>query len=48
MTPRVYEMEGKGCITAKSLRRALHRLGESKTIEECKKMIRRFDLNRDA
>lgn len=37
----------EGCITPKSLRRMLRRLGESKTIEQCKVMIQRFDLNGD-
>lgn len=44
---RVYEMEGEGCITPKSLSRALHQLGQSKTIDECKEMIRRYDINGD-
>ncbi|KAM0937189.1 putative EF-hand domain-containing protein [Dioscorea sansibarensis] len=44
---KVYEMEGRDCITPKSLRRALSKLGESKTVEECIKMINRFDLNGD-
>jgi len=43
----VYEMKGEDCITPKSLRGALERLGETKSIEECKAMIRRFDLNGD-
>ncbi|KAJ0964980.1 hypothetical protein J5N97_026118 [Dioscorea zingiberensis] len=44
---KMYEMEGRGCITPKSLRRALHKLGETKTVEECAKMITSFDLNGD-
>ncbi|KAH7689475.1 calcium-binding protein CML protein [Dioscorea alata] len=44
---KMYEMEGKGCITPKSLKRALGRLGECKSMEDCKKMIRSFDLNGD-
>ncbi|XP_039130159.1 putative calcium-binding protein CML19 [Dioscorea cayenensis subsp. rotundata] len=44
---KVYEMEGRDCITPKSLRRALSKLGESKTVEECTKMINRFDINGD-
>ncbi|XP_010913814.1 probable calcium-binding protein CML31 [Elaeis guineensis] len=43
----VYEMEGQGCITPKSLKRALQRLGDSRTTKECTAMIRRFDLNGD-
>ncbi|KAI0503919.1 hypothetical protein KFK09_014865 [Dendrobium nobile] len=44
---RVYEFEGEGIITPRSLRAALERLGESKTVEECEVMISRFDVNRD-
>ncbi|KAK1313416.1 Calcium-binding protein CML38 [Acorus calamus] len=44
----MYEMAGAGgCITPKSLKRMLSRLGERRTVEECKTMIRRFDLNGD-
>ncbi|KAK9928556.1 hypothetical protein M0R45_025686 [Rubus argutus] len=43
----MYEMEGSGCITPKSLKRMLARLGESRSIEDCKTMIRKFDLNGD-
>ncbi|KAG1364173.1 putative calcium-binding protein CML31 [Cocos nucifera] len=43
----VYEMEGRGCITPKSLQQALRKLGESRTNKECAAMIRRFDLNGD-
>ncbi|MQM09967.1 hypothetical protein Taro_042853 [Colocasia esculenta] len=43
----MYVMEGQGCITPKSLRRALRRLGQTKTIEECKVMIQQFDLDGD-
>ena len=43
----VYEMERAGCITPESLRRALERLGQSKTMEECVAMIRRYDVNGD-
>ncbi|XP_059310876.1 putative calcium-binding protein CML19 [Lycium ferocissimum] len=41
------EMEGSGYITPKSLKRMLSRLGESTSIDKCKGMIRRFDLNGD-
>lgn len=44
---RVYELEGEGCITPRSLRGALERLGERRTVEECEVMIRRFDIDRD-
>lgn len=43
----MYEMEGSGCITPKSLKRMLSRLGESRTINDCKAMIRIFDINGD-
>ncbi|CAA6654733.1 unnamed protein product [Spirodela intermedia] len=43
----VYEMSGRGYITAASLRTALGRLGNSSGIEDCKAMIRRFDLDGD-
>ncbi|CAA3005465.1 calcium-binding CML19 [Olea europaea subsp. europaea] len=46
-TFRLYEMEGSGCITPKSLKRMLSRLGEIRTIEECSFMINHFDLNGD-
>lgn len=41
----MYEMGGY--ITPKSLKRMLSRLGESTSIDKCKAMIRRFDLNGD-
>ncbi|KAG9158257.1 hypothetical protein Leryth_000400 [Lithospermum erythrorhizon] len=44
---RVYEMEGCGHITPKSLKRVLSMLGESKSMNECKTMIANFDLNGD-
>ncbi|XWS20798.1 hypothetical protein CRYUN_Cryun30bG0000700 [Craigia yunnanensis] len=43
----MYVIEGSGCITPASLRRMLSRLGESKSINDCKAMIRAFDLNGD-
>ncbi|KAL2344648.1 hypothetical protein Fmac_005933 [Flemingia macrophylla] len=36
-----------GFITPQSLQRMLGRLGESNSIEQCKAMIRQFDLNGD-
>lgn len=42
--------DGDGCggfITPKSLKKMLRKLGESKSIEECKVMISQFDLNGD-
>ena len=44
---RMYEMEGSGCITAKSLKRMLSRLGESRSVEECSVTIGQFDVNGD-
>lgn len=42
-----YALEGSECITPKSLKRMLSRLGESTSIDNCKAMIRKFDLNGD-
>ncbi|XAR51985.1 hypothetical protein NMG60_11006807 [Bertholletia excelsa] len=44
---KMYEMDGSGCITPKSLRKTLRKLGESSTTDECKSMIARYDLNGD-
>ena len=44
---RMYEMEGSECITPKSLKRMLSRLGESRSVEDCSVMIRQFDVNGD-
>ncbi|KAG2710585.1 hypothetical protein I3843_04G033600 [Carya illinoinensis] len=44
---KMYEMDGCGCITPKSLKRMLSRLGESKSLDECEFMIAQFDLNGD-
>ncbi|KAJ3696529.1 hypothetical protein LUZ61_000234 [Rhynchospora tenuis] len=44
---QMYEMDGRGCITPKSLRRMLRRLGEDRTVEDCTAMIRQFDINGD-
>ncbi|XP_030476914.1 putative calcium-binding protein CML19 [Syzygium oleosum] len=45
---KMYETDGGGgCITPKSLRRMLSRLGESRSLDECKAMIAKFDLNGD-
>ncbi|XP_043694740.1 calcium-binding protein CML37-like [Telopea speciosissima] len=43
----MYAMDGCDFITAKSLKRMLSRLGESKTTRECKGMISVYDLNGD-
>ncbi|KAK9067368.1 hypothetical protein SSX86_014695 [Deinandra increscens subsp. villosa] len=39
------EVEGCGCITPKSLRRMLSRLGETRSVDECELMIAKFDLD---
>lgn len=44
---RLYEMDDQECITPTSLRRALGKLGVSRTIEDCMIMIHRFDINGD-
>ncbi|CAN4116501.1 unnamed protein product [Withania somnifera] len=43
----MYEMEGCGCITPESLKRMLDRLGETRTIDECRGMIATYDINGD-
>ncbi|KAG6783523.1 hypothetical protein POTOM_009177 [Populus tomentosa] len=44
----LYETEpGSGCITHTSLKRMLSRLGGSNSINDCKAIIRTFDLNGD-
>ncbi|XP_010523259.1 PREDICTED: calcium-binding protein CML37 [Tarenaya hassleriana] len=43
----MYTPEGDEFITAASLRRTLSRLGESRTVDDCKAMIRAFDKNGD-
>ncbi|KAG0499010.1 hypothetical protein HPP92_003701 [Vanilla planifolia] len=44
---KLYEMDGKGFITEKSLKRMLSQLGPSRPIELCRAIICRFDLNGD-
>ena len=44
---KMYDIDGCGYITAKSLKRMLSRLGEKKSVDECKVMINQFDLNGD-
>ncbi|KAH7667577.1 Calmodulin and related proteins (EF-Hand superfamily) protein [Dioscorea alata] len=43
----LFEMEGQGCITVKSLKRMLSKLGTSRDLDECCAMISRFDLDGD-
>ncbi|KAF5958807.1 hypothetical protein HYC85_006032 [Camellia sinensis] len=44
---KMYDVDGRGCITPKSLKRMLKKLGESKSIGDCKLMIAYYDLNGD-
>ncbi|CAH2067618.1 unnamed protein product [Thlaspi arvense] len=44
---RMYIAEGEECITPKSLKMMLKKLGESRTTDDCRVMIRAFDLNAD-
>ncbi|WCJ27486.1 Calcium-binding EF-hand family protein [Euphorbia peplus] len=45
---KMYEMEGsEGIITPKSLKRMLSRLGLPYTIDKCRTMIAKFDVNGD-
>lgn len=43
----MYVMEGTSNITPASLRRTLSRLGDFRSVDDCKAMIRPFDLNGD-
>ncbi|KAL5722465.1 hypothetical protein ACHQM5_005981 [Ranunculus cassubicifolius] len=43
----MYVMEGGDGITPNSLKRMLSRLGESRSVDECRMMISQFDLNGD-
>ncbi|KAH6800941.1 hypothetical protein C2S52_001405 [Perilla frutescens var. hirtella] len=43
----LYAPEGSACITPKSLKKMLSRLGQRRTVDDCKNMIARFDLNGD-
>ncbi|XP_050230984.1 calcium-binding protein CML38 [Mercurialis annua] len=44
---KMYEMEESGCITPKSLKKMLSKLGQSCSLDECKIMIAQFDLDGD-
>ena len=44
---KMYEMDGCGLITPQSLKRMLGKLGESKSVDQCKAIISVFDLNGD-
>ncbi|KAG4951885.1 hypothetical protein JHK85_045752 [Glycine max] len=43
----MYDTKSCGFITPKSLKRMLKKMGGSKSIDECKSMIKQFDLNGD-
>ncbi|KAL5717646.1 hypothetical protein ACHQM5_010626 [Ranunculus cassubicifolius] len=44
---RLYVMDEPEGITPRSLKRMLSRLGESRTVDDCIKMISQFDINGD-
>ncbi|KAF2592127.1 hypothetical protein F2Q70_00044497 [Brassica cretica] len=44
---KMYIAEGEECITPRSLKMMLKKLGESRTTDDCRVMIRAFDLNDD-
>ena len=44
---RIYEMDGSGSITPKSLKKMLSRLRKSRSVEDCCVMIGQFDVNGD-
>ncbi|CAL9240903.1 unnamed protein product [Arabidopsis halleri] len=44
---KMYISEGEECITPRSLKMMLKKLGESRTTDDCKVMISAFDLNAD-
>ncbi|ESQ27454.1 hypothetical protein EUTSA_v10019832mg [Eutrema salsugineum] len=44
---RMYIAEGEDCITPRSLKMMLMKLGEARTIDDCILMIKAFDTNAD-
>ncbi|XP_020599814.1 probable calcium-binding protein CML31 [Phalaenopsis equestris] len=44
---KMYQMDSQNCITAKSLKRMLSRLGYSRNMEICEEVISKFDINGD-
>lgn len=44
---KMYEMDGSGRITDKSLKRMLSKLGDKRSVGECRAMISVFDLDGD-
>ena len=43
----LYAPEGSACITPESLKRMLSRLGQRRSVHDCKNMIASFDRNGD-
>ncbi|KAK8556588.1 hypothetical protein V6N13_064608 [Hibiscus sabdariffa] len=43
----MYDGDGSGFITPTGLNKMLAKLGESKSMDECRVMIKQFDLNSD-
>jgi len=43
----LYALQGSGWITPKSLKVMLSRLGERRSVDECRGMISHFDLDGD-
>ncbi|XP_047965616.1 calcium-binding protein CML38-like [Salvia hispanica] len=44
---KLYAPEGSSCITAESLKKMLSRLGQRRSVHDCKNMIAPFDINGD-
>lgn len=44
---QMYAAEGSNTITAKSLKKMLSRLGQTTSVQSCRAMICKFDLNGD-
>ncbi|CAL5191578.1 unnamed protein product [Lathyrus oleraceus] len=44
---KLYDPDGSGCITPRSLEKMLSKLGDSRSLDECQLMISKFDLDGD-
>ncbi|XP_058762114.1 putative calcium-binding protein CML19 [Vicia villosa] len=44
---KLYDVDGSGCITPRSLEKMLCKLGDSRSLDECQLMISKFDLDGD-
>ncbi|CAI8612148.1 unnamed protein product [Vicia faba] len=44
---KLYDVDGSGCITPRSLEKMLSKLGDSRSLDECQLMISKFDLDGD-